>query len=245
MIGVMTSNFVLYHDLVNALHTRGLQFISLTFDTPIPADVDVIVTSPEEKGAVHFGTVVCPRREESMDELIDRALFIVQKRSPARKIIIGIDPGSTPGIAIFSDGVLFRRFTAKSPREAIDFILSFMKNFSGADVTIRVGHGARLVRNRMINALIGMCKRIEIADETSTNMPSTHDDMLAASAIALTPGRVISSELSMEPKDGEIKDMQRRSRIVSGDVTISKELAKKVLRGELEMEKAIDKQRGD
>jgi len=38
--------------------------------------------------------------------------------------------------------------------------------------------------------------------------------------------------------------VQRKSRIASTDVTISKELAKKVLMGEIDMKKAIEKQRG-
>lgn len=245
MIGVLTSDFVLYHDLVHALEARGLQFASLTFDSPVPADVDVIITSPEEGRRVNFDVVVYPEQEQDMDELIDRALFVAQRGGPARNIVIGIDPGSTPGIAIFADGMLFRRFTSNSPQDAVDFISSFIKNCGRADVTVRIGHGARLVRNRMINILMDVAPRIEIVDETSTTPVSTRDDMLAASSIALTPGRIISSKLSVEPKDGEIKDAQRKSRIISGDVTISKELAKKVLKGEMGMKKAIDKQRGN
>ncbi len=243
MIGVLTSDFVLYHDLISALHKRGLPFSSLTFDCHIPVNIEVVITSQEEKEAVHFDAVACPEPGQDMDELIDRALFIKRKRNPVQKIVIGVDPGLTPGIAIFSDGMLFRRFTSESPRDALSFIKSFLKNFDEHDITIRIGHGARLVRNRIVNMLLDIAPRIEIVDETSTTPPNTHDDMLAASAIALTPGRLVSSKLSMEPKDGEIKDMQRRSRIISRDVTISKELAKEVLKGEIEMKHAIEKQR--
>ncbi|MCD6299526.1 MAG: hypothetical protein J7L93_02820 [Thermoplasmata archaeon] len=245
MIGVLTSDFSFYHDIVHALEARGLHFASLTFDSPIPPDVDVVITSPGEGRRVNFDVVICPEQGQDMDELIDRALFVARKGNLAGNIVIGIDPGSTPGIAIFADGMLFRRFTSRSPQDAVDFISSFIRNCGGADVTVRIGHGARLVRNRIINGIMNVTSRIEMVDETSTTPASTRDDMLAASSIALTPGRVISSKLSVEPKDGEIKDTQRKSRIMSGDVTISKELAKKVLKGEMGMKKAIDRQRGN
>ncbi|MEA2054310.1 MAG: hypothetical protein U9O96_04235 [Candidatus Thermoplasmatota archaeon] len=244
MIGVLTSNFVLYHDLIHALQKRGVCFTSLTFDGPIPPNIDVVITSDEERSRIHFDNIMSPEPGRSMDELIDRILFAAHRKSPSPKIVIGIDPGSTPGIAIFSDGALFRRFTAGSPQDALSFIKSFVKNWEGYDIVLRIGHGARLVRNRMINMLLGIAPRIEIVNETSTTPPNTHDDMLAASAIALTPGRAVNCKLSLEPRDGEIRDTQRKSRILSKDVTISKELAKKVLKGEIEIKKAIEKQRG-
>jgi len=244
MIGVLTSDFVLYHDIIHALQRRKISFASLTFNNPIPVNIDVVITSKEEKKNVNFGRVICPEPEESMDELIDRALFASHKPNDSfSKILIGIDPGSTPGIAIFNDNILFRRFTAESPQEAIHFIKSFLKNCKGHETIIRIGHGARLVRNRMVNMLLDIASHVEIVDETSTTPPNTHDDMLAASAIALTPGKQVNSKLSLEPKEGEIKDVQRKSRIASMDVTISKELAKKVLTGEMDMKKAIEKQR--
>jgi len=47
----------------------------------------------------------------------------------------------------------------------------------------------------------------------------------------------------VQPKEGEIREMQRLSRIKSKNITISKELAKKVLIGEISLEKAIEIQR--
>jgi len=114
MIGVLTSDFVLYHDIIHALQRREVPFTSLTFSSLIPVNIDVIITSEKEKDEINFDRVVYPEKEESMDELIDRALFSSGESSSPSKILIGIDPGSTPGVAIFSDGILFRRFTAES-----------------------------------------------------------------------------------------------------------------------------------
>lgn len=83
--------------------------------------------------------------------------------------------------------------------------------------------------------------RIEIVDESS--IPCEDDDAAAASTIAMAEGVEIRGKFKVEPKDGEIREMQRLSRIKSKNITISKELARKVLRGEMELEEAIKMQR--
>ncbi len=243
MIGVLTADFVLYHDLLQALHRRNVPFVSLSFDEPIPPSVEAIVTTEQERHAIPFETVICRRPGQDMDTLIDRALVALHRKSADAEIVIGVDPGATPGVAIFDEGNALRRCTAASPVEAVSLIRSFVEKWGERDITIRVGHGARLVRNRMINMLRDMDTSIEIVDETSTTPPNTHDDIQAATAIALTPGKPVERWLSVEPKDGEIRDVQRRSRIASQDVTISRALAKQVLQGKIGMKDAIDRQR--
>lgn len=243
MLGVLTADFVLYHDLLQALHRRNVPFVSLSFDEPIPPTVEVIVTTEEERQAVPFTTVICRQPGQDMDTLIDMALVTLHRKSADAEIIIGVDPGATPGIAIFDEGKALRQCMAASPGEAVNLIRSFVQKWRERDITIRVGHGARLVRNRIINMLRDLEVPIEIVDETSTTPPNTHDDIQAATAIALSSGKPVEGRLSVEPKDGEIRDVQRRSRIASRDVTISKALAKQVLQGKIGMEAAIEKQR--
>lgn len=238
MIGILTSNFSLYYDIIRALKKRGLPFISLAFNQQIPSSVKVIITMPEEKNNIPFENIVVYKGED-IDVLIDKAVFL-QAGETSKKIFIGIDPGMTPGIAVFANGILLRRFLANSPEEAIHFVELFVKEWKIGEVIVRIGHGARLVRNRIINTLRGMNVCIEIVDETST---TSADDTISAFSIAKIPGRVVEREFSVEPKKGEIRDIQRKSRIMSGDITISKSLAKKVLKGEMEMKEAIERQR--
>ncbi len=238
MIGILTSNFSLYYDIIRVLKKRELPFISLAFNQPIPSSVKVIITMPEEKNNIPFENIVVYKGED-IDVLIDKAVFL-QAGATSKKIFVGIDPGMTPGIAVFANGILLRRFLANSPEEAIHFVELFVKEWEIGEVIVRIGHGARLVRNRIINTLRGMNVCIEIVDETST---TSADDTISAFSIAKIPGRVVEREFSVEPKKGEIRDIQRKSRIISGDITISKSLAKKVLKGEMEMKEAIERQR--
>src|SRR6266540_1117351 len=48
VLGIMTEDFRLYHDLVAGLKARDIPFVSLSFSRRIPEDVGVIVTSPKE-----------------------------------------------------------------------------------------------------------------------------------------------------------------------------------------------------
>jgi hypothetical protein len=61
----------------------------------------------------------------------------------------------------------------------------------------------------------------------------------------MTPGYRPYSRQKVEPCDGEIRNIQRISRLESnGMLTVSKDLASKVATGELSMDQAIDLQRG-
>ena len=240
MIGLLTSNFAFYHDVVNELKKRDLPFISLSFTEKIPPNVDVVITSERERERIDFGNVVIWKSGESIENLVDKAL--IYSSGEDVKIVFGIDPGDNIGIAIFGNRKLIRSLIASSPEQAANFIKEYVEDIGAKEVVVKIGNGARLIRNRIINRLIKENIRMEIVDEAA--IPCVDDDEVAASTIALAEGREIKGMLSVEPKEGEIREMQRLSRIKSRNITISKELARKVLRGEMKLEDAIEIQRG-
>jgi len=240
VIGLLTSNFAFYHDVVNELKKRDLPFISLSFTEKIPPNVDVVITSERERERIDFGNVVIWKSGESIENLVDKAL--IYSSGEDVKIVFGIDPGDNIGIAIFGNRKLIRSLIASSPEQAANFIKEYVEDIGAKEVVVKIGNGARLIRNRIINRLIKENIRMEIVDEAA--IPCVDDDEVAASTIALAEGREIKDTLSVEPKEGEIREMQRLSRIKSRNITISKELARKVLRGEMKLEDAIEIQRG-
>src|SRR5436309_1494325 len=58
VMGILTEDFRLYHDLVAALKARDLAFTSLSFARRVPDVVGAILTSPSEASRVHLGNVV-------------------------------------------------------------------------------------------------------------------------------------------------------------------------------------------
>jgi hypothetical protein len=127
-----------------------------------------------------------------------------------------------------------------TPEEASYVVKRALMSYPSQDTIVRVGHGDTTHRNRIINSLAGMSLKIEIADETKTTRTSDSSDIDAAINIALKEGHRAKSKYKIEPTEGELRDIQRRSRIESmGRVTISKREARRVACGKLSLEEAI------
>jgi len=242
MIGILTNDFSLYYDLIKALKNREVPYISLSYTEPIPQNVDVILTSPDESKKIQFKKKIDCFPSSDLDVIIDKALLLTHP-GPF-KLMVGIDPGRTPGIAFFGNGRVLRSLHVKGPEGVLPLLQPLLDEYDPEDVIIRIGHGAPLMRNRIINSLQILTVPMEIVDETSTSYLKTRrSDKAAASLIALTPGTLVKRRYSLTPKKGEIRDLQQKSRKLDGQVTISKELAKKVLMGKMDLEEAIRKQR--
>ncbi len=237
MIGILTENFALYHDLITMMRRREIPFVSLTFNMKIPPNVDIIITSCGEGKKINFSRIVeyC---DEDIEIFIDKVILMQMN---GKKLTFGIDPGRNIGIALFADGKFIRSFVLSSPENVVDYIIKLMKSIDADNATIKIGNGARLVRNRIINYLIGSPLKIEMIDES--NIAGMENDEAAAISIAMADGREIKSVMPVKAKEGEIREMQRLSRVKSGNITISRELAKDVLEGKIGLDEAIKKQR--
>ena len=113
---------------------------------------------------------------------------------------------------------------------------------------VKIGHQAITYRNRIVNDLWELKDEfdfdLEIVDETSTTRYKHNPDMNAALDISFLPGKPVTHPLSIHPTDGEIRDLQRMSRIKSDSrITISKELARRVAEGDIDISQAIDIQK--
>ena len=155
------------------------------------------------------------------------------------QIIIGIDPGKYPGIAFLGDGKVISVYQG-SVYKVKDIIQQALKNIISENILIRIGHGARLLRTQIVNSLIELNIPIELVDETGTT-PKNKSDIIAAINIAQIKGKQVGKQY-IEPSIGEIRVIQERSRKQSnGTLTIPRALAKKVAKGEITLEEAIDK----
>jgi hypothetical protein len=241
VLGLLTEDFRLYHDLVAALKARDLPFVSLSFSRRIPETVGALLTSPAEASRIRAQNVV---PVDDLDAAITKALQLVKGRNEWREIRVGVDPGREPGIAVLGDGEVLDTGVAKSPEAVRDHIRRALRAFPGQEVRVRVGHGDPTNRNRVLNALASEGIRIEIVDEAGTTRRSPQPDVDAAIDIARTPGRRVEPPVDVTPTSGEVRDIQRRSRIRSaGRVTISSSLAASVAKGDVSLDEAIETQR--
>jgi hypothetical protein len=240
IIGILTSDFRVYYELIKALKMRDLSFASLSFDELIPVNIGVIITTEDEKENIDFPNLVVA--EKDIELTIDVATRILKGKEKFNRLIIGIDPGKRPGVAVIGDDDILSTAQVSSPEKVEAVVGRVIKTYPSEETIVRIGHGDTTHRNRIINSLSKFDLMVEISDETKTTRISDSPDIDAAIDIALKSGVVAKKKYKVEPTEGELRDIQRRSRIESkGRVTISKEEAKKVAKGELSLKEAIDK----
>lgn len=241
IIAVATDNFKFYYDIVKELKQRDIPFVSLSPTDPIPEDIGVVITTEKEAEGIDFDRVVPVSND--VRKGIRQALSAISGKESFQQMIVGIDPGEQPGVALLGDGDVLETVYADSPEEVRDIIDRYIDAYDFHEMVIRIGHGDKTNRNRTINSLNGICARIEIVNEEDTTHGGFLADLTSAKEISITTGEPIKGYYEVEATEGEKREIQRRSRIKSnGKITISKKLAKKVVEGELDLKEAIKKQ---
>lgn len=240
MIGVMTEDFHFFYRLVRRLKERGEPFTSLRFDGPIPWNVSVVITTCAEKDKVPFSLVAA---HEDPDCAINMAKAM-RKGGSFKQLIVGIDPGRTIGLAIFGDGRLLLTEEMGWPEETGKVVQHLIEGIQYDQLMVRIGHGDRTIRNRIIKSIWPLADRVEIVDETNTTRNTERPDIEAAILISKEMGEELDRVPPVEPTPGELREIQRQSRIHSeGRITISMELASSVAKGRMKMDEALEKQR--
>lgn len=240
VIGIMTKNFRFFYELVQLMKGRKEQFVALDFGDDIPDTVGVIVTTAEEKHKVRFRKVVAG---DQPDLVLNMARTQLRGRECFDLLVVGIDPGMRPGLAIIGDGRVLVAETVGSPEQVADQISHFRKCYRHGRIIARVGHGDRTNRNRVIRSIWNSVDDVEVVDERNTTRRTEEPDADAAVSIALSSGYRMPFPPEVQPTPGEVKDIQRLSRIESGGrVTISHHLAEAVAKGEITLPQALTEQ---
>lgn len=179
---------------------------------------------------------------ESLDVAIESAIFALKGSKNTHRFILGVDTGPRPGLAWFTDGVLIDTKQTESVDACIELIQSLIEHHQFEHLLIRMGKGSPSHRNRLLNAMLEQGYIVELVDERKTSRGlNRNQHAVSAIRIAMLAGERIWEVVELQPTEGEVKEIQRRSRIKSqGRVTISSELARRVALGELTLAEAIE-----
>ncbi len=242
IIAVATDNFRFYYDIVKELKQRDIPFVSLSPKNPVPEDVEVVITTEIERDAIDFKNTISVSNDVRGG--VRKALSILSGKASYQQMIVGVDPGYKPGVALIGDGQLLESTYADCPEDVKNIVERYMDGYEYDNIIARIGHGDRTNRNRTIRVLRELPVIMEIVNEERTTKGGVSPDLEAAKEIAMSYGELVVGEYAVESTEGEQRDMQRRSRIKSeGEITISRELAKKVVEGDLKLKEAIDLQK--
>jgi hypothetical protein len=239
VIVVATEDFELYHEVVDELRDRGVTFTTVEPGEELPERTTVVITAPGE--AVSSGAEQVTTTAAHARRAVEESLALL--RSDGGRIIIGIDPGTSPGIAVLAGDTVVAAFqvplaeaTATVSREVAD----------ATNPLVRIGDGARLQGAQVINDLDEV--PVELVDETGTTPylgsgTRGMGDVLAAVNIARMDGERIESR-EIEPTSGELTKIKQESRRRSETGrTIDESLARRVAAGDLTIDEALSKHR--
>lgn len=243
MIVVATEDFELYHEVVGELRDRGVAFTTVEPDAELPDRARVVVTAPGETVATPPGVEHVTATAGDARRAVEVALGHLRGRDG--RTVVGIDPGTRPGIAVLVGDTVVSAFQV-SVAAAPDVVRREIED--AADPLVRIGDGARLQGASLINDLIDV--PIELVDETGTTPylgsgARGMGDVLAAVNIARIEGERVESR-TIEPTSGEIRVIKEKSRERSETGrTIDETLARRVAAGDLTIEEALEAHRDE
>ena len=250
MIAIVTEDSRFYYKIVKELEKKNTQFVTLKTDQKIPSYIDIVITTNREKDKIHFENTITG---DKISEIVERAInYNKGTKNPIEKLIIGIDPGTKPGLVAIGDKTIIYKKQLKTPEQATTTIQKILKRYKAEKTLIKVGSGGGTYQTRILKTLQDNFNiPIEIVDEISTTpnykknplQKQMIKDIAAAINIALKEGHTLKKQINIKPKKGEIKNIQKESRKKSQDITISATLAEKVIKGEISLNEAIKKQR--
>ena len=140
-IAVATVNGRAYYELVNELQRKRLPFFSIKPWDPVPLDVKVVLTTKEEQGQISHPQTLFLKTESHPESVIDEAILIIQGKQNYQKIVVGVDPGKSCGIAFLGDNKVIETLTASSVETATNLVVDNLKRFQAETRLVRVGDG--------------------------------------------------------------------------------------------------------
>ncbi len=179
-VGIYTHNFRFYHEVVNVLKSWRIKSVSIDDIDHLPSDVSIILSSNKDE-KIRKQQI----RTDSATEAVRGAIPFLLGKERFSHVIIGIDPGPKPGIAVLGDDVLLEAFEAPSIDSLIRSIRTIAAGYRYISFTIRIGHGDIPNRDSIIFKLKAAGMVAEIVDETNTSQPhKIHDNAVSAARIA-------------------------------------------------------------
>ncbi len=241
-IVVRTEDFQLAYRVMHLLRERKISVEQCSIDEPLSHRDSIWIGTPQEVALRQSEGRPIAAELESIDEMIEEAIFALRSPKRTHRLIIGIDTGPRPGLAWLADGVLIDTIQTESIDECLTRINALLQHQSFQHLLIRLGNGSPSHRDRLVNSLLAEGHSVELVKENKTSRGLNRQQHgVAAVRIATLSGHKVWEMTEINPSEGELRDIQRMSRKKSnGRVTIPTELARKVALGEVTIEQAIE-----
>lgn len=141
-IALVTVSGKAYYRLVKELKGRNLPFLSLTPRDYVPLNIKAVITTLEERHLIRHPNVLVFEDESDATVIVDEALRVAEGKRNYGRVVIGVDPGKTFGVAVLADGNILETHTCSDLEETKSTILKALDKTPAAMTTIKIGNGA-------------------------------------------------------------------------------------------------------
>ncbi|MEJ2241359.1 MAG: hypothetical protein P8Y18_04370 [Candidatus Bathyarchaeota archaeon] len=145
-IAVATVSGRTYYEFVNELNRKKLSFLSLKPWDPIPFNIKVVLTTQEESKKISHPNILFFGEKINPESIIDEALLIIMGKKQYNKVIIGVDPGETCGIAIVCDNKVLETMTT-TMEDAANLVIKNLKRFPAESRISNKSFNRRILRD--------------------------------------------------------------------------------------------------
>jgi hypothetical protein len=152
-IAVATVHGRAYYKLVTELQRRGLSFLSLKPWDPVPLDIKVVLTTKDESSQISHPKILTFEPESNPETVVDTALLAAQGKQGYEKVVVGVDPGKTYGIAVLGDNKILATLTASSNEDASHLVVYSLKRFPAEVRVVRIGNGPAEYTKTLLDSL--------------------------------------------------------------------------------------------
>jgi len=189
-----------YYKLVSELKRQNLPFWSLRPWDPIPLDARVVITTKEERHLIAHPNVLTFDYESDPVTIINEAIRIVQGKPSYEKVIVGVDPGKTCGVAVLGDDSVVKAINCSSLQETVSAVVDSLDRVPATVIVVKVGDGAPAYAKELLHLLDEVLPEevtIEIVSEAGTSRSVNETahrrelrDVMSAVEIARRTGQV-------------------------------------------------------
>jgi hypothetical protein len=201
-IAVATVSGRAYYELVKELKRQGLPFLSLKPWDSVPLDIKVVITTREESHLILHPQILRFEQGSNPESVVDKAILTVQGKQGYEKVVVGVDPGKTCGIAVLGDDKVLETLTSSNIEDATHLVVDRLKRFPAEVRVVRVGNGPPEYTKSLLSSLDKYLPEetlMEIVSEAGTSRVMNNSvnrrvlrDTVSAIKIAGRNGRVFS-----------------------------------------------------
>lgn len=240
---VRTMDFKLAFRVMQSLRKRNLRFILLDHDAVLPENSMIWFGSEREVARYHDEGQPIAVTTETVETGIDKAVRLQRGIVDVIELCFGIDPGPRPGIAWLADGIVLGVSQLEFVEDVAHHIQGIADGITCQRWIVRIGDGAPLIRDQIINSCLTKNMYLEQVNEAKTSRGLLrHNHVISAIRIALIRGTRVWEFREVTPTEGDLKEIQRQSRKRSnGKHTISTEMAYAVATGDISLDEALNK----